>query len=170
MVSMWFPVFFGSFLSTCYMEPVWFHFSDLKSLGEINHFWNKIAFLDGSMRFPVFSPPLCLHVIWNLAGSHFQILSPFGKINYFWSKNAFFKWFHVVPGVFWLLFVSMLYGTCLVPFFRFEAPRWNKSFLEQNRIFGWFHEVPGVFASFMFTCYMEPSWFPFFKSLAHLGK
>ena len=73
-------------------------------------------FLDGSMWFPVFSAPLCLHVIWNLVGSHFQIFSPLGEINHFCSQKCIFRWFHVVPS---------------------------------------------VFGSFMLTCYMEPSWFPF---------
>ena len=55
-------------------------------------------FLDGSMWFPVFSTPLCLHVIWNLVGSHFQIFSPLGEINHFCSQKCILDgsmWFPV---------------------------------------------------------------------------
>ena len=45
---------------------------------------------------------------------------------------------------------------------------WNK-----NAFFRWFHVVPGVFGSCMltyYTCYMEPSWFPFSVFLGRLLK
>ena len=35
------------------------HFQIFCLLGEINHFWDKSAFLDGSMWVPVFLAPLC---------------------------------------------------------------------------------------------------------------
>ena len=85
----------------CYKELRRFPFHIFNPFSEINHFWNKSAFSDGSMWFPVFVVPLCHHVIWNLAGFHFQIFSPLGEIglNHLWNKKAFFRWFHVVPGV-----------------------------------------------------------------------
>ena len=104
------PSVFGSLMLTCYMEPSWFPFSDFKPSRWNKSFWNKIAFLDGSMWFPVFSAPLCLHVIWNLVGSYFQIFSPFGEINHFCSQKCIFRRFHVVHSIFGS-FVSMLYGT-----------------------------------------------------------
>ena len=36
------------------MEPSWSHFQIFSLLNEINNFCDKIAFLDGSMLFPVF--------------------------------------------------------------------------------------------------------------------
>ena len=53
------PHVFGSFMLRCYKEVSWFPFQIFNLLSEINHFWNKIAFLDGSMWFQVFSTPLC---------------------------------------------------------------------------------------------------------------
>ena len=40
------------------------------------------------MWFPVFSAPLCLSVIWNLAGSHFRTLSQHGEINHLLENEA----------------------------------------------------------------------------------
>ena len=38
-------------------------------------------------------------------------------------------------------------------------------FVGTEVIFRWFHVVPGFFGSFMSTCYVVPSWFPFFRFL-----
>ena len=158
---MWFPVFLAPLCKHVLWNLAGSHFQISSPLGEINHFWNKITFLDGSMWFPVFSAPLCLHVIWNLVGSHFQIFSPLGEINHFWNKKGFFRWFHVVPHVFGFFMLKCYQEPSWFLFSAFKPAWWNKSFLEQNSIFfRWFHVVPGVFGSFMLTCYMELSWFP----------
>ena len=82
----------------CYKELRWFPFHIFSPFSEINHFWNKSAFLDGSMWFPVFLVPLCHHVIWNLAGSNFQIFSPLGEKKTFLEQKTHslyaFMWFH----------------------------------------------------------------------------
>ena len=118
-------------------------------------------FLDGSMWFPVFLAPLCLHVIWNLVGSHFQIFSPLGEINHFWNKHAFFRWFHVVPVVFGSIMLKCYKELRWFPLHSFSRFSEMNQFLNKNAFFRWFHVVPGVFGSFMSSYYMEPSWFPF---------
>ena len=61
---MWFPMFSTPLSFKCYKEPSWFPFQILNPLSEIKSFLeqNRI-FLDGSIWFPVFSVPLCYHVI-----------------------------------------------------------------------------------------------------------
>ena len=57
----WFHVVPGVLAPLC-QHVIWTlagsHFQIFNLLGEINHFWNKSAFLDGSMWFPVFTVPL----------------------------------------------------------------------------------------------------------------
>ena len=115
------------FLAPLCLHVIWklvvSHFQIFSPLREINHFWNKIAFLDGSMWFPVFLAPLCLHVIWKLVVSHFQIFSPLGEINHFCNKNTFLRWFHVVPSVFGSFMLACYMEPSWFPFSDFK-PAW----------------------------------------------
>ena len=46
----------------------------------------------------------------------------------------------------------------------------SKLFILEQLFSRWFHVVPVVFGSFMLTCYLESSWFPFFKILSPGGE
>ena len=156
------PSVIGYFMLSCYMDLACSYFQILSTLGEINHFWNKSAFLDGSMWCQVFFAPLCQHVIRDLAGAHFQIFSLLGEINHFWIRSAFFRWLHEVPGVFGSFMSTCYMEPRWFPFSDFKPAWWNKSCLEKKSAFldgsMWLLVFFGSFT----TSYIEPSWFPNF--------
>ena len=87
-----------------------------------------------------------------------------GEIYHFWSISAFFRWFHVVPGVFGSFMLTYFIEPCWFSFSDSEPACKINHFWNKNASFRWLHVVTGVFGSCMltcYTCYMEPSLFPF---------
>ena len=71
----------------------------------------------------------------------------------------------VVPSIIPAPLLLRWYGDVqLVSFFFFVTL--SKLFILEQLFSRWFHVGPVVFGSFMLTCYLEPSWFPFFKILS----
>ena len=94
------PGVFGSFMSSYYMEPSWFPFSDLQpSSGNIDHFWNKKAFFRWFHVVPGVFSFIMLKCYKEFRWFPFQILSLLSEINHFWNESAFFldgfMWFPV---------------------------------------------------------------------------
>ena len=68
----------------------------------------------------------------------------------------------VVPGVIPAPLLLRWYGDEQLVSFSSLLSLLSKLFILEPLFFRWFHVVPVVFDSFMLTCYLENSWFPFF--------
>ena len=108
-------------------------------------------------------------VIGAQSGCHMVIYGYYYFFN-FYTKMRRLDGSRVVPGVIPAPLLLWWYGNVqLVSFFSFLSLLSKLLILEQL-FFRWFHVVPVVFGSFMLTCYLEPSWFPFFKILSPGGE
>ena len=80
----------------------------------------------------------------------------------FYTKMRRLDGSRVVPSIIPAPLLLRWYGDVqLVSFFSFLSLL-SKLFILEQLFSRWFHVVPVVFGSFMLTCYLEPSWFPFF--------
>ena len=70
------------------------------------------------------------------------------RLLYCYDGMGMYSWFHFFS------FLSLL----------------SKLLILEQLFFRWFHVVPVVFGSFLLTCYLEPSWFPFLKILSPGGE
>ena len=90
---------------------------------------------------------------------------------YFLYKNEKIRWFPCGTWRYSGSFIAKMVWECTAGFIFFLfLSILSKLFILEQLFFRWFHVVPVVFGSFMLTCYLEPSWFPFFKILSPGGE
>ena len=85
------PGVFGSFMSTSFIEPSWFSFSDFEPACKINHFLNENAFFGWFHVVPGVFSSCMLTCYMEPSWFPFSSFRPLIEIYHFCGKNAFFQ-------------------------------------------------------------------------------
>ena len=103
------------------------------------------------------------------SGCHMVIYGYYYFLN-FYTKMRRLDGSRVVPGIIPAPLLLRWYGMYSWFHFFLFCHFYQNYLFWNNCFFRWLHVVPVVFGSFILTCYLEPSWFPFFKILSPCGE